>query len=132
MNRRLRAGLIASVLYLLLGANDGTAAERLHLLIPAGPGGGLDSTARAIGEALRQNGRVIVTGCLGAEPDYITGAHPSVLAVTGPHQYEQVLDAVHSAVPPAPDPFIDLLPAQAVTLTPRAVDLDGQALGGDA
>ncbi len=65
----------------------------------------------AIGEALRENGRVIVTGCLGAEPDYITGAHPKVLAVTGPHQYEQVLDAVHAAVPPQPDPFIDLLPA---------------------
>ncbi|MHA3977690.1 30S ribosomal protein S12 methylthiotransferase RimO [Halovulum sp. GXIMD14794] len=73
----------------------------------------------AIGEALQENGRVIVTGCLGAEPDYITGAHPSVLAVTGPHQYEQVLDAVHSAVPPAPDPFIDLLPARGVSLTPR-------------
>ncbi len=73
----------------------------------------------AIGEALRENGRVIVTGCLGAEPDYITGAHPKVLAVTGPHQYEQVLDAVHQAVPPAPDPFVDLLPAGGVKLTPR-------------
>ena len=73
----------------------------------------------AIGEALAENGRVIVTGCLGAEPEYITGAHPSVLAVTGPHQYEQVLDAVHKAVPPSPDPFIDLLPASGVTLTPR-------------
>jgi ribosomal protein S12 methylthiotransferase len=73
----------------------------------------------AIGEALRENGRVIVTGCLGAEPDYITGAHPKVLAVTGPHQYEAVLDAVHGAVPPAPDPFIDLLPASGVSLTPR-------------
>ena len=73
----------------------------------------------AIGEALRENGRVIVTGCLGAEPDYITGAHPSVLAVTGPHQYEQVLDAVHESVPPDPDPFIDLLPPAGVTLTPR-------------
>ncbi len=73
----------------------------------------------AIGEALAENGRVIVTGCLGAEPDYITGAHPRVLAVTGPHQYEQVLDAVHAAVPPAPDPFVDLLPARAVSLTPR-------------
>ena len=65
----------------------------------------------AIGEALSENGRVIVTGCLGAEPEFITGAHPSVLAVTGPEQYEQVLDAVHKAVPPQPDPFIDLLPA---------------------
>jgi ribosomal protein S12 methylthiotransferase len=73
----------------------------------------------AIGEALRENGRVIVTGCLGAEPDYITGAHPKVLAVTGPHQYEAVLDAVHRVIPPAPDPFIDLLPATGVSLTPR-------------
>lgn len=73
----------------------------------------------AIGEALQENGRVIVTGCLGAEPEYITGAHPKVLAVTGPHQYEAVLDAVHGAVPPSPDPFIDLLPATGVRLTPR-------------
>ncbi len=73
----------------------------------------------AIGEALAENGRVIVTGCLGAEPEFITGAHPSVLAVTGPHQYEAVLDAVHGAVPPAPDPFVDLIPAGAVSLTPR-------------
>ena len=73
----------------------------------------------AIGEALAENGRVIVTGCLGAEPEYITGAHPRVLAVTGPQQYEAVLDAVHKAVPPSPDPFIDLLPATGVTLTPR-------------
>ncbi|GGF84716.1 30S ribosomal protein S12 methylthiotransferase RimO [Mameliella alba] len=73
----------------------------------------------AIGEALSENGRVIVTGCLGAEPEYITGAHPKVLAVTGPHQYEQVLDAVHAAVPPDPDPFVDLLPASGVSLTPR-------------
>ncbi len=73
----------------------------------------------AIGEALRENGKVLVTGCLGAEPEYITGAHPKVMAVTGPHQYEAVLDAVHKAVPPAPDPFLDLLPAQSVSLTPR-------------
>ncbi|TNC50084.1 30S ribosomal protein S12 methylthiotransferase RimO [Rubellimicrobium rubrum] len=73
----------------------------------------------AIGEAIAQNGKVVVTGCLGAEPEYITGAHPKVLAVTGPHQYEQVLDAVHAAVPPSPNPFIDLLPAQQVSLTPR-------------
>ncbi|AXX96982.1 30S ribosomal protein S12 methylthiotransferase RimO [Profundibacter amoris] len=73
----------------------------------------------AIGEALRENGRVIVTGCLGAEPDYIREHHPQILAVTGPHQYEQVLDAVHMAVPPSPDPYIDLLPASGVTLTPR-------------
>ncbi len=73
----------------------------------------------AIGEALQENGKVIVTGCLGAEEDYILGTHPSVLAVTGPHQYEQVLDAVHAAVPPDPNPFIDLLPATGVSLTPR-------------
>ena len=73
----------------------------------------------AIGEALTENGRVIVTGCLGADPEYITGAHPRVLAVTGPHQYEQVLDAVHAAVPPSPDPFVDLLPASGIKLTPR-------------
>ncbi len=73
----------------------------------------------AIGEALVENGRVIVTGCLGAEPEYITGVHPRVLAVTGPHQYEQVLDAVHKAVPPNPDPFVDLLPSSGVKLTPR-------------
>ena len=73
----------------------------------------------AIGEALTANGRVIVTGCLGADERYIRGAHPTVLAVTGPQQYEAVLDAVHAAVPPAPDPFVDLLPASAVHLTPR-------------
>ena len=73
----------------------------------------------AISEALDQNGKVIVTGCLGAEPDYITGAHPKVLAVTGPHQYEKVLDAVHAVIPPNPDPFIDLLPGSSVSLTPR-------------
>ncbi|WP_118136231.1 30S ribosomal protein S12 methylthiotransferase RimO [Oceanicella sp. SM1341] len=73
----------------------------------------------AIGEALTSNGRVIVTGCLGAEEEYIRGTHPSVLAVTGPHQYEQVLDAVHAAVPADPNPFIDLLPASSVSLTPR-------------
>ncbi len=73
----------------------------------------------AIGEALTENGKVIVTGCLGAEPEYIREHHPSILAVTGPHQYEQVLDAVHKAVPPSPDPFVDLLPATGVSLTPR-------------
>ena len=73
----------------------------------------------AIGEALNENGKVIVTGCLGANPEYISGAHPSVLAVTGPHQYEQVLDAVHKAVPAKPNPFIDLMPAANISLTPR-------------
>ncbi|MEL7215481.1 MAG: 30S ribosomal protein S12 methylthiotransferase RimO [Pseudomonadota bacterium] len=74
---------------------------------------------QAIGEAIQENGKVIVTGCLGAEEDYIRGTHPNVLAVTGPHQYEQVLDAVHAAVPPAPDPFVDLLPPGGLKLTPR-------------
>lgn len=73
----------------------------------------------AIGEAIEENGKVIVTGCLGAEPEYITGLHPSVLAITGPQQYEKVLDAVHKAVPPKPDPFVDLLPASNISLTPR-------------
>jgi len=73
----------------------------------------------AIGEALAENGRVIVTGCLGADERYIRGRHPTVLAVTGPQQYEAVVDAVHAAVPPAPDPYVDLLPASAVQLTPR-------------
>ena len=88
----------------------------------------------AIGEALTENGRVIVTGCLGANPEYITGAHPKVLAVTGPHQYEQVLDAVHGAVPPAPDPFVDLLPASGVSRMPAAGirSTNGSGAGGTA
>ncbi len=73
----------------------------------------------AIGEALRENGKVIVTGCLGADEQFIRGTHPKVQAVTGPHQYEQVLDAVHASVPPSPDPFIDLLPPSGIKLTPR-------------
>jgi ribosomal protein S12 methylthiotransferase len=78
----------------------------------------------AIGEALAENGRVIVTGCLGADADVIRAAHPAVLAVTGPQQYEAVMEAVHAAVPPQPDPFLDLIPAPrdaevGVRLTPR-------------
>ncbi len=73
----------------------------------------------AIGEALAENGRVIVTGCLGAEAELVRAAHPRVMAVTGPHQYEAVLDAVHAAVPPAPDPKIDLIPPAGIRLTPR-------------
>lgn len=61
----------------------------------------------AIGEALRENGRVIVTGCMGAEPESITAVHPKVLAVTGPQQYEAVVGAVHEAAPPAHDPHVD-------------------------
>src|SRR6516165_4592825 len=73
----------------------------------------------AIGEALAENGRVIVTGCLGAEPETIRAAHPNVIAITGPHQYEAVVSAVHAAVPPQHDPYVDLVPPQGVKLTPR-------------
>jgi ribosomal protein S12 methylthiotransferase len=73
----------------------------------------------AIGVAMAENGKVIVTGCMGAEPEKITDAHPGVLAVTGPQQYESVLDAVHRAVPPAHDPYTDLIPPEGVKLTPR-------------
>jgi ribosomal protein S12 methylthiotransferase len=73
----------------------------------------------AIGEAIRENGRVIVTGCMGVEADRIRSVHPDVLAVTGPHQYEAVVNAVHEVVPPRHDPFMDLVPAQGIRLTPR-------------
>ena len=73
----------------------------------------------AIGEALAENGRVIVTGCLGVEKDRILAEHPGVLAVTGPHQYEAVMEAVHEAVPPVHDPFVDLVPPEGLRLTPR-------------
>ena len=73
----------------------------------------------AIGEAIAENGRVIVTGCLGAEAQSIKDAYPAVLAVTGPQQYEAVVAAVHEAVPPAHEPFLDLVPPQGIRLTPR-------------
>jgi ribosomal protein S12 methylthiotransferase len=73
----------------------------------------------AIGEAVEENGRVIVTGCMGIEAERIRQAHPAVLAVTGPHQYEAVVSAVHDAVPPAHDPKFDLVPPQGLRLTPR-------------
>ncbi|MEO8463707.1 MAG: 30S ribosomal protein S12 methylthiotransferase RimO [Gammaproteobacteria bacterium] len=73
----------------------------------------------AIGEALAENGRVIVTGCLGAEAQTIRDVHPNVLAITGPHQYEAVVSAVHDAVPAPHDPFVNLVPPQGVKLTPR-------------
>jgi ribosomal protein S12 methylthiotransferase len=72
-----------------------------------------------IGRALSENGKVIVTGCMGAEPEQITERFPNVLAITGPQAYESVLGAVHAALPPAHDPFLDLVPAQGVKLTPR-------------
>ncbi|HUI12140.1 MAG TPA: 30S ribosomal protein S12 methylthiotransferase RimO [Xanthobacteraceae bacterium] len=73
----------------------------------------------AIGAAMAENGKVIVTGCMGAEPERITSAHPGVLAVTGPQQYESVLEAVHRAAPPAHDPYADLIPPEGIKLTPR-------------
>jgi ribosomal protein S12 methylthiotransferase len=73
----------------------------------------------AIGSAMAENGKVIVTGCMGAEPEKITSVHPGVLAVTGPQQYESVLDAVHRAAPPAHGPYTDLIPPEGIKLTPR-------------
>ncbi len=73
----------------------------------------------AIGEALRENGKVIVTGCLGADSGLIKETHPKVLSVSGPHQYERVVEAVHAAVPPVHDPYVDLVPPQGLRLTPR-------------
>ncbi len=83
----------------------------------------------AIGEAVNENGRVIVTGCMGVEADTIRAAHPSVLAVTGPHQYEAVVSAVHDAVPPVHDAKFDLIPPQGLRLTPTSLRLS-EDLGG--
>jgi ribosomal protein S12 methylthiotransferase len=79
----------------------------------------VDESLDAIGEALEQNGRVIVTGCLGAKPERILERHPRVLRVTGPHAYEDVVSAVHEHLPPRHDPFVDLVPPQGIRLTPR-------------
>ena len=73
----------------------------------------------AIGKALKENGKVIVTGCMGAEPESISSAYPDVLAITGPQQYESVVEAVHRALPPQHDPFLDLVPPEGIKLTPR-------------
>jgi ribosomal protein S12 methylthiotransferase len=73
----------------------------------------------AIGNALKENGKVIVTGCMGAEPESISAAYPDVLAITGPQQYETVVEAVHKALPPRHDPFLDLVPPEGIKLTPR-------------
>ena len=73
----------------------------------------------AIGKALKDNGKVIVTGCMGAEPESISAAYPDVLAITGPQQYETVVEAVHRALPPQHDPFLDLVPPEGIKLTPR-------------
>jgi ribosomal protein S12 methylthiotransferase len=78
-----------------------------------------EESLAAIGEAIAENGRVIVTGCMGNEADVIRARFPDVLAVTGAHQYEAVVEAVHEAAPPSQGPFIDLIPQQDVKLTPR-------------
>src|SRR3954464_8798923 len=103
--------------YELAGKHDGAEVVSVNTC------GFLDSakaeSLSAIGEAMAENGKVIVTGCMGAEPEPIRDRFPSVLAITGPQQYETVVAAVHQAVPPAHDPFLDLVPAQGVKLTPR-------------
>ena len=78
-----------------------------------------EESLAAIGEAIAENGRVIVTGCMGEEADAIRAAHPQVLAVTVAHQYEQVVEAVHLHAPPSQGPYIDLIPQPDVKLTPR-------------
>ena len=85
------------------GFLDSAKAESLH----------------AIGAAMAENGRVIVTGCMGAEPNAIRDAFPNVSAITGPQAYESVMEAVHAAAPAPHDPFVDLIPEQGVKLTPR-------------
>ena len=79
----------------------------------------IEESLDAIGEALAENGKVIVTGCLGAKGDLVKQTHPRVLAVTGPHAPEQVMAAVHAHLPKPHDPFADLIPAQGIKLTPR-------------
>jgi len=78
-----------------------------------------EESLAAIGEAIAENGRVIVTGCMGEDADAIRAAHPQVLAITGAHQYEAVVDAVHEYAPPSQGPFIDLIPQPDIKLTPR-------------
>ncbi|HEV2442227.1 MAG TPA: 30S ribosomal protein S12 methylthiotransferase RimO [Steroidobacteraceae bacterium] len=79
----------------------------------------IDESLQTIGEAVERNGKVIVTGCLGARPERILERHPSVLKVTGPQTYAEVMSAVHEHLPPRHDPFLDLMPPQGVRLTPR-------------
>ncbi len=80
----------------------------------------VEESLEAIGEALEENGRVIVTGCLGAKPEQIERVHPKVLAITGPAAYEEVVGQVHEVVPPpAHDPFVDVIPPGGLKLTPR-------------
>src|SRR6204780_177393 len=79
----------------------------------------IDESLQAIGEAMQKNGRVLVTGCLGANPQRILDRHPKVLGVTGPHAYERVIAAINDHLPQPHDPFVDLVPPQGVRLTPR-------------
>jgi len=79
----------------------------------------VDESLDAIGEALAENGKVIVTGCLGAQPQKILDRHPQVLKITGPQRYEEVLASVHEHLPPKHEPYVDLIPAGGVKLTPR-------------
>jgi ribosomal protein S12 methylthiotransferase len=79
----------------------------------------VEESLDAIGEALDHNGRVIVTGCLGARRETITARHPQVLGVTGPHAYAEVMDTVHAHAPKPHDPFMDLVPPHGIRLTPR-------------
>ncbi len=79
----------------------------------------VDESLDAIGEALAENGKVIVTGCLGAQPQRILDRHPQVLKITGPQRYEETMQAVHEHLPPKHEPFLDLIPAQGIRLTPR-------------
>ncbi len=78
-----------------------------------------EESLEAIGEAIAENGRVIVTGCMGNEADVIRARFPQVLAISGPHQYEAVVSAVHEAAPPVPNAFVDLVPEAGLKLTPR-------------
>jgi ribosomal protein S12 methylthiotransferase len=105
---------------------EGYALARDHKgadLVIVNTCGFLDSaqaeSLEAIGGALAENGKVIVTGCMGAEPEKITEKYPDVLAITGPQQYESVVEAVHRAAPPKHDPFLDLVPPEGIKLTPR-------------
>ena len=79
----------------------------------------IEESLEAIGEALAQNGKVIVTGCLGAKGNVVRDAYPNLLAVTGPHARDEVMNAVHAHLPKPHDPFVDLVPPQGVKLTPK-------------
>jgi ribosomal protein S12 methylthiotransferase len=105
---------------------EGYALARKHDgadLVIVNTCGFLDSAKQeslaAIGDAMAENGKVIVTGCMGAEPEQIERAHPGVLSISGPQAYESVLEAVHRALPPVHNPHLDLVPPQGVKLTPR-------------